>query len=193
MIHFISDTHFYHRRIAELCPSRPEDWMDILVANWKERVKEQDIVVHLGDVGFGPKLALVDLFRGLPGKRVLVRGNHDKGTSRFLEMGFWAVLDPPEDFDFEDVDMGVVSIVSVVDETDFFGDRYSDHVIYVSHVPVRVPIPERDPWGLYLYGHEHDRFGPDPYCPYPWGRNMGVEINDLRPWSLKELLELDRA
>ena len=189
MIYFISDTHFYHRRIAELCPSRPDDWMDKLVSNWRRDVRDEDTVVHLGDVGFGPKPPLVDLFNSLTGSWILVRGNHDKGTQRFLEMGFDKVLDGVV-HQFYDHDMGTVEIVPVAEVDDFCGS-YTGRVVYVSHRPVTVRPPVRSPWGIYLYGHIHDRDGLDPYKSYPWGRNVGVEVNRCRLLSLEELIDGD--
>jgi calcineurin-like phosphoesterase family protein len=166
--------------------------MDLLVSNWRRDVADEDTVVHLGDVGFGPKPALVDLFNSLPGDRVLVRGNHDSGTKRFLEMGFDKVLTGPAVHFIQDSDMGFVQIVSVEDSSDFFGtDEEANHVVYVSHRPVTMPVPDRDPWGVYLYGHIHDRDGLDPYYPYPWGRNVGVEVSRCRLNTLKELIDDD--
>lgn len=52
-----------------------------IVANWTEKVREEDIVLIPGDISWAMKLsdALKDLERlkFLPGKKVFIRGNHD--------------------------------------------------------------------------------------------------------------------
>lgn len=52
-----------------------------------------DLVIHLGDVYFGPAGGWEDLIFNLPGRKILVRGNHD---DNFL-------CDPEVDLDADDV------------------------------------------------------------------------------------------
>jgi calcineurin-like phosphoesterase family protein len=79
----ISDTHFFHGGILRLCPqTRPfssiEEHDAILKANWQAVVRPSDTVVHLGDFAHrAPAGALPKLFASLPGKKVLIKGNHD--------------------------------------------------------------------------------------------------------------------
>lgn len=76
----ISDTHFNHANIATYC-DRPENFTEILIRNWKARVHPDDTVIHLGDVAIGPRGRVVEILRELPGKKILVRGNHDRQNS----------------------------------------------------------------------------------------------------------------
>ena len=50
-------------------------------ADWEERVGEEDVVLIAGDISWAMQLpdALTDLMRlrGLPGKKVFIKGNHD--------------------------------------------------------------------------------------------------------------------
>lgn len=79
-IFFTSDTHFRHENIIRYC-NRPFD--DIykhdaaLVRMWNSVVKEDDLVFHLGDVGFGHPKDINMLLEHLNGHIVLVVGNHD--------------------------------------------------------------------------------------------------------------------
>ena len=54
----IADTHFWHKNIIDYC-DRPfnsvEEMNSTLIKNWNKTVTNDDIVIHLGDVGFGPK------------------------------------------------------------------------------------------------------------------------------------------
>lgn len=56
MIYFIADTHFYHENIIKYC-NRPfknsKQMNEYIVNKWNSVVTKDDIVYHLGDVGFG--------------------------------------------------------------------------------------------------------------------------------------------
>ena len=58
-----------------------EGYLDKVVADWKEKVKDDDIVLLAGDHSWAMKLddAKSDLafLSTLPGKKILIRGNHD--------------------------------------------------------------------------------------------------------------------
>lgn len=88
-----SDTHFFHDKIAQYC-NRPKDHSTIIAANLTKYVGPKDILYHLGDVTFGSYDTLAAILKFIPGKKVLVRGNHDRWTdSRYLELGFDMVAD----------------------------------------------------------------------------------------------------
>jgi len=189
VIWFLSDTHFFHKRIREFCPSRPDDWAARTVRAWRELVDEEDYLVHLGDVFFSGKARAALLFQRLPGRKILVRGNHDSGTERYYELGFERILSGREWTLLEDPCVGNIAVVCVVNDQDFVHTKDNDGVVYVSHRPVADEPTTRDPWGPYLYGHTHDTFGLDPYQPYPWGRNVCIELTRFSPISLVEILE----
>ena len=89
----ITDTHFDHENIGVYC-ARPDGWMDLILKNWREIVKPEDLVIHLGDVQVGRGHALLDLLNGLPGTKVLVRGNHDtKSLMWYARNGFSSACD----------------------------------------------------------------------------------------------------
>lgn len=79
----ISDPHI------SLTSNKPMDvfganWLDHLIrikTDWLKKVKEDDIVLLAGDISWAMKLsdALEDLnwIAKLPGKKILIRGNHD--------------------------------------------------------------------------------------------------------------------
>jgi len=96
-IFFIADTHFNHSRILEYEKSRRElissikltgkepvhIMNDIICTNWNSVVKEDDIVVFLGDLGFfsnktREEYNLINILKRLKGGIVFVSGNHDK-------------------------------------------------------------------------------------------------------------------
>lgn len=83
----IADTHFNHQNIATYC-QRPANFTELIIKNWNLRVKPEDTVIHLGDVQIGKKSEWI--MPNLPGRKVLIRGNHDRSqsVSWWMEQGF---------------------------------------------------------------------------------------------------------
>lgn len=82
MNYYISDTHFYHHNIIKY-DNRPFNTVtkmnDVLIKNWRARVKEDDTVYILGDVSWVDDATTnLEIFKQLPGKKILINGNHDK-------------------------------------------------------------------------------------------------------------------
>jgi calcineurin-like phosphoesterase family protein len=81
MKYVISDLHFNHGNIIEHC-GRPfscvEEMNEAMVEEWRKRVTDDDIVYVLGDViGTESEIESDVWLSDLPGKSVLVAGNHD--------------------------------------------------------------------------------------------------------------------
>jgi len=78
----ISDHHFYHARIIELCDRPFTDVVQMnsqMITAWNSVVTPEDEVFHIGDFGFGDPSQLAVIFRQLNGARKhLIRGNHDR-------------------------------------------------------------------------------------------------------------------
>lgn len=90
----VSDTHFGHDNILTYCPWR-QTWAktvaehdDALVAAWREQVSPTDWVLHLGDVALGNKEHAATIRQQLPGRIILVRGNHDRSMSAMRAAGY---------------------------------------------------------------------------------------------------------
>lgn len=67
---------------------RPADFTELIIRNWHNIVKPEDTVIHLGDVQIGKKSDWI--MPSLPGRKVLIRGNHDRqwSCSRWMQAGF---------------------------------------------------------------------------------------------------------
>lgn len=84
----ITDTHFNHDNIASYC-KRPEDWTKRVIDNWRKLVQRDDLVIHLGDVIIGKRSRLLPIIGWLPGRKILVRGNHDNESLEwYMNNGF---------------------------------------------------------------------------------------------------------
>ena len=104
MLWLTSDWHLWDARILgqERRPFKSLDQMhEALVRNWNQRVRRDDIGVHLGDVVSmdfeGTPNQVAQVVRRLRGRLVLLRGNHDRGWGNewWLEAGFERVVDQP--------------------------------------------------------------------------------------------------
>jgi len=75
-----TDWHLNHARIIEY-ENRPENFKELIINNWLKVVQPNDIVINLGDVIFSRAKELYDILPQLPGKKIMVTGNHDRQTS----------------------------------------------------------------------------------------------------------------
>ena len=77
---FTSDTHFCHSNIIKYC-KRPfaniDENDEEIIRRWNEKVPEDGIVFHLGDVAFGDPERVDNILERLNGTIYLVIGNHD--------------------------------------------------------------------------------------------------------------------
>ena len=74
---FTSDLHFGHKNIHKfrLEISSQEENERRIILDWNNLVTKRDDIYVLGDAAFTMKS--VELFKTLPGRKFLVRGNHD--------------------------------------------------------------------------------------------------------------------
>lgn len=98
--YIISDTHFGHDNIAQFEPSRlvhmassgyttHDEW---LISQWNSVVKEDDVILHLGDFAFKN---IQDVQHKLNGRKILILGNHDRkgyqtyNAFEYVVRGLW--------------------------------------------------------------------------------------------------------
>lgn len=86
-VYFCSDLHFGHKNIQKfrqfvLSQNHNEQF---ICEAWKNRVTKRDDVYVLGDAAF--TMEAIDLFKNLPGRKFLIRGNHDLcDTAAYLKV-----------------------------------------------------------------------------------------------------------
>lgn len=88
----ISDTHFGHKKIAEYA-KRPEDWEERIIVNWNAKIKDEDLVLHLGDFGLAPREMLEFYYNNLNGIIWLQVGNHERNRLKLYERLGMVVLE----------------------------------------------------------------------------------------------------
>lgn len=61
-----------------------------MMENWNETVKDEDLVIHLGDVCMRADEAIESIFQKLRGEKILIRGNHDTRQTEWYtkKLGF---------------------------------------------------------------------------------------------------------
>jgi calcineurin-like phosphoesterase family protein len=158
----VSDTHFRHENIIEYC-DRPfknvNDMNSYMIARWNSVVKDDDIVWHLGDFGFGGKEVLSYIFSTLRGQKRLILGNHD---SRCGGVNFW------ESVGFEYVSRFPVCVM---------------RVIWLSHAPIFL---DDNSAYINIHGHTHNH---DLETDSRHWKNVSVEVVDYTPVRLDLIMK----
>lgn len=155
----ITDTHFTHQMFVDE-GIRPENYNELIIENWNKVVRDDDLVIHLGDVIFGQdKGRIKDILSGLKGRKILVKGNHDyKPDVWWLEMGFEHVYDTL---------------------------TYKD--VIFSHVPMKLPQDFRLNIHGHLHNSTH-RIEEVQGVLSKNHKLIALEINGYRPERLSDLL-----
>lgn len=92
-IKIISDTHWFHRYIVEN-GHRPADHNERSIGALRRLVQPDDTVIFLGDLIFSGGTRLREIMHSLPGRKILIRGNHDRSShSWYVNRGFDACMD----------------------------------------------------------------------------------------------------
>ncbi len=167
-VYFAADYHFGHENIIELCKrlfKNGEDMNSSIVRNHNQRVKEDDVVFHLGDFCFrggkeGGKQKALYWEKKLNGKIVHVTGNHDYKNN-------------------------VKSLIKVALM------EFGGYQVLAQHKP---PIDQDEIPAIcdfVICGHVHDRWkhgwfkGPKGDIPVI---NVGIDVWNYRPVRLDELV-----
>ena len=120
--YIIADTHWEHTKMIEYCDRHP-DFGQKIRNQWQGNVSTQNIVYVLGDVTWGTQGQLQTILAGLPGTKVLIRGNHDRSHTNnwFIQAGFAVVLEKaqvsgvilshfPVDLTEKEIEYGLINI-----------------------------------------------------------------------------------
>lgn len=160
-IWIVTDTHFNHKKMCEL-QGRPENFNEVIIKNWQEKVQPEDQVWHLGDVILGQMGTLTSILEQLPGKKILIKGNHDKEkTQWYIDHGFTFVC---------------------------YGFQYRK--IWFTHHPARM-LPEGCNMNIFghFHGNDHRLFDEEAGIKLrKWHKHLHIE-ETLSPILLSEFLE----
>ncbi|MBN9004893.1 MAG: metallophosphoesterase family protein [Rhizobiales bacterium] len=156
--YLISDTHFGHSGIIDLC-KRPfadvREMDEAMIAAWNSVVKSNDTVIHLGDFAHHyPDHDLPRLFAMLNGRKHLIKGNHDNKATQALP---W---ESQRDIAYASID--------------------SQNVV-LCHYAMRT-WPKIRKGALMLYGHSHGRLPGNTQSA-----DIGVDVMGFAPVRLAQI------
>ena len=168
MVYFTADCHFGDKKVISHC-RRPfsslEKMHEVIVYNWNQRVRNEDVVYIVGDL-FSRCKNPYPLLKELRGEKILITGNHDSS---------WLINADPDAFSF---------IGPMLEVEEDFG------AFTICHYPM--PIYAHSNRNYMIHGHIHNETHSDiwPYLAKSERiLNAGVDINHFRPVTFDELLE----
>ena len=154
----ITDTHFGHKKMQEYC-NRPEGFEETILKNIHYTVRDDDVLIHLGDFCIYKDEEWHKRFMSAcSGKRWLIRGNHDKKS-----LGWY--FDHGWDFVADEIMLTI------------FGKR-----ILFSHRPVTVGI-----FDLNIHGHHHNTVH-HPEDKTTSKHKLIVIEHEYKPVSLRQIV-----
>jgi len=164
MIYFTSDLHLGHNGILRLQERPFSDVQEMnisLIQNYNSVVRGNDTVFILGDVCH--KLSVPEaneLIEKLNGKKILIRGNHDKGYNPNL---------------FDHI-------------TDFETISHEGHYIALMHYPM-LSWPKSRKGSIQLHGHIHERmeYNLENRAAGIRRYDVGVDANNYYPVSVDQI------
>lgn len=100
MRYYISDLHFWHRRLNQNMDQRGfetvEEMNEYMISQWNSRVRKNDEVVILGDLCISRRgEAVHEILERLQGKKCLIVGNHDNYLEdKTFDRGLFQWIEP---------------------------------------------------------------------------------------------------
>jgi calcineurin-like phosphoesterase family protein len=175
MIFFTADTHFCHSSIIRHCgrPFATVDEMNrALIDNWNSLVTDRDEIYVLGDFMYkGKGRDANGILSKLKGRKYLIEGNHEK------------YLSDPE---FKKEAFEWVQNYHLL--------KYEGVKIVLFHYPL-MSWDGSHHGSVHLYGHVHNsgiqypEYGENLRLLGPRAFNVGVDVNDFYPVSVKAIFE----
>jgi len=175
---FTSDTHFGHKNIIKYC-NRPwtgaQQMDDALIANWNDRVADDDIVYHLGDFTLDDRRYAANVFRRLNGQ-IRVLGYHWHHDRKWIPDGYGPT-------DLTSATGHAVEILPpiVVLRVPEFGKGRHAMPITLSHYPL-AEWEAKFHGGWHLHGHSHGNHkAPGKLL------DAGVDVHGYAPIAMEDL------
>ncbi len=165
-----TDTHFGHKKLVEL-GVRPDGFEEQIYDNLIEKVKFNDVLIHLGDFCIGKDADWLDIYleHDFARSHILVKGNHDNKTlSWYMDHGF---------------DLACKT----------FTGRYFGYNILFSHIPRNLKNYPNIDYNIHGHFHEGDHRSSEPEIAafYDPTRHikLALEESNYQPWDLETLLK----
>lgn len=168
-IFFTADHHFGHKGVIKHSkrPFQSVDEMnDVLIEKWNEKVKRNDIVYHLGDIGLTSSNKLISIIDRLNGLIHLIKGNHDnfnqECASRFEWIRDYHELKLPDP------------------------NSINNKLIIMMHYPM-MTWKGKYSGAIHLFGHSHGNL---TGYNRKLALDVGVDCHNFYPISYEEILNM---
>ena len=175
MIFFTADTHFCHSKIIGSCERPFADVFEMnkaMIDNWNSLITNRDEIYILGDFMYkGKAKDANEILSKLKGRKYLIKGNHEK------------YLDDPE---FKPEAFEWINNYHVF--------KHEGVKIVLFHYPM-LSWDGSYRGSIHLYGHVHNsgikypEYGKKIELLGPRAINVGVDVNDFYPVSIKAIFE----
>jgi len=197
-IYLTSDWHLRHENIIKYC-NRPfvncDEMERIIIRNYRCCVRDIDVVFFLGDIGLYDFKHVKEIISSLPGKKILIRGNHDKwGDTSYYNAGFDVVLQSAS----MKVGKNIITLGHYPRRT--LSEFIRLMILYWKD-PNKRAKSFKHKWGrflrewkkherpvgsqLHLCGHVHEKWKVNGN-----NINIGVDVWDFKPVNLNDLINL---
>lgn len=167
----VADTHFFHAAMHKH-HGRKEGFEYIILKNLQDVMTRDDILIHLGDVSWKKQSEANDILSMVPGRKILVRGNHDYRSPRYY-------METVFDFACDGFQMFYKKPTE--------GKKEGRNILF-THVPVEVLPRGCD---INIHGHLHNNENShraESWYPKKFHKLVAIEDLDLKPIALDDLL-----
>lgn len=160
---------------------------EVLINRWIATVDYGDLVFHLGDFGFGKYPQIEPVLRRLPGRIILIKGNHDRASNTKLgEAGFIRVYKNFAKVTIQETKF-LLSHRPIRDLQDhqerLWRYKQQKGLVQLSDRYQRErQIVEGNENLVNLCGHVHEK-----WTVRDFSINVGVDVHGFRPISLEEI------
>ena len=160
---------FKHYWVEEHIRKNVQEMNEKLISNWNNNIKNEDEIYHLGDFALGRKEDAFDIANKLNGIKYIVRGNHDKwSTKMYEEMGFTVLKNAPI--------------------------KLNEYKLLLSHIPV--PDKQIPNGYINIHGHIHnnrlyeciEKYDPKLYS-IDKHLNISCDITEFKPISIEKIVK----
>lgn len=160
-----ADTHLGHNNLTDYC-SRPVGFSERIIKNHANIIKENDILIHLGDICIGNDKSWHEkFFEKLKSKNWLVKGNHDRGTNNWYFSHGWDMV-------AESLHMKIFGV----------------NVLF-THIPVYESVLDHMECDFNIHGHLHGGDHREEETNYLTSRHILVKMeHNYEPVDLRKLL-----
>lgn len=158
-----TDTHFGHIKLVEQ-NLRPVGFEDKIFKGLINALHEEDVFIHFGDISFDNDAGWHEKIKELPGKKWLIKGNHDKRSSSWYLSRGW----------------------------DFVG--YSITINHFGYKILMSHIPQPDTgYDINIHGHfhntDHRKHEPEIAAILTSKHYLlALEYNNYLPWNLSSVV-----